>query len=210
MARLSRPRETPPDGFWFLVPESTTRIEGWDLTELVTRVIEHREWRLKVPQDREATQLEVERQICMCQFPGICQAEPGEDYQPIIDRARDFSTETVMAASKTALEFLKDGTQLVDKAQAERRAAICRGCRLNRQSPSWACSVLCATLEALVPAGRREPGLNLCGVCSCSLPAKILLPEHVFQPANDALGLRFPSYCWQNRPLTDGQEKDAQ
>lgn len=200
MAVLCHPNTAPPDGWWFVVPESGVHIDGWTLTELTERVMAHRDWTKKVVQSFDETKLEIERQICSGMPEGVCRAEPGENYKPYKDMARGFTTELVMGASRTALEFLKNGGELVSKSESERRAAICRGCRFNRQSPSWICSSLCAALDALIPKGRRENGLLICGICSCTAAAKVLLPLEVMQPDAEARELTFPPHCWMAKP----------
>jgi len=196
MATLNHPNQAPPDG-WFYVCSTGKRIDAWDLTELTELVAAHYEWKGVPYGSKDNLKLEIQRQICSAMPKGICQAEPGEDYQPFNDQARDFTREQIMSASAATLEWLKSGI-LEEKQESERRAAICRACRFNRPSPSWVCTALCATLEALVPAGRRENGLSICGICSCSNSAKVIAPINVIKSSNEGRNLRFPEYCWQH------------
>lgn len=204
MAKLLRPGEGPPDG-WFFITKTGIRIEGWDLTELVSRVAEHYAWKNVPFGTREELRATIERQICSGLPPGHCRAEPGEHYQPFDDKSRDFTAESVMAASAAVLEWAKT-RKFVSPEESFRRAEICRSCRFNRPSPSWVCSTLCATLTALVPEGRRENGLSICGICSCSTLAKGLAPMEVVRASNAGRDLVFPPHCWQNEEVVSTNE----
>lgn len=197
MALVKSLRESPPDDWRYLEPVTELWIKGDFFGELIDRVCEHRQHRQISPWDRANVELIVQRQICATAPRGVCKPEPGEVYQPFDDKARSLSREMVLSASNAALTWMKGGGELVPKAEAERRAKICRGCPLNRPSPSWVCSVLCKTLDELVPAPRREPGLSICGICACSLAAKVLMPEAVVKVSNAGRNLRYPDYCWQ-------------
>jgi hypothetical protein len=201
MATLARPSEAPPDG-WFYICSTGKRIDGWDLTELTELVAAHYEWKGVNYGSKPELRLEIQRQICSGLPKGHCQPEPGENYAPFEDQARNFDREMILSASKATLEWLKTGI-LEEKTESERRAAVCRTCRFNRPSPSWVCSALCATLDALVPVGRRENGLSICGICACSLPAKVIAPKVVVDASNAGRDLRFPHWCWQGEDSTN-------
>lgn len=203
MPRLNHPNEAPPDG-WFFVARTGLRIDGWDLFELIERTALHYEHKGIEFGSKDDLRREIEAQICSAMPPGVCRGEPGEEYHPFHDASRDFTRESVLAASAASLAWLKTGL-LEEKTESARRAAICRTCRFNRPSPSWVCSALCATLEQLVPAGRREPGLSLCGICSCSLTAKVIAPMAVIAASNAGRNLAFPSFCWQGEDSTNPQ-----
>lgn len=206
MALLKFPHTTPPDGFIYTQPETGTRIEGDTLAECIERVVAHREWKGLERADKGLASQDIQRQICMGMPKGVCQAEPGEDYQPFKDNSRDFTAASVMAASETLIRHVINGGELVSVEESERRASICRGCRFNRNSPSWVCAKICATLDKLVPKGREQPGLQICGICSCSTKLKTLIPLAVLLPANERRGLIFPSYCWQ-APNPSGEKE---
>jgi hypothetical protein len=50
-------------------------------------------------------------------------------------------------------------------------------------------------LDTLVPASRRENGLAICGICGCSLSAKVLMPITTILGEYQSK-FRFPDYCW--------------
>jgi hypothetical protein len=161
------------------------------LHELVEVVLQHRQWRSLARATYEEVRLDIERQICEGMPPGFCHAEKGEEYQPFEDKARGITLESLLDASAAAIRFIKSGGQMVSREESQRRAEICRGCRFNRPSPCAVCTPAFKAIEGLIPRDRMEPGLSACGICGCSLAAKVLLPLHPD-------GLRYPPICWQH------------
>lgn len=198
MARLCRPHEAPPDDFIYTQPDTGGRWTGENLSQLVGFVLEHRKWRGLKPDDYDGVRLDIERQICSGMPQGVCQAEEGENYQPFDDKARGLTVESLMDASGAALRFIQSGGALVDKAESERRANICRGCRFNRPSPCAICTPAFKLMTALVPSGRIELGLSACGLCGCSLQVKVLLPIETILSQDASQPYRFPQHCWLN------------
>lgn len=202
MARLNRPNESPPDDFFYVQPETGGRWTGETLKGLVDIVLEHRIYRSLARATFEEVRLDIERQICGAMPPGVCSGEPGEDYRPFEDKARQMTIESIVEFSGAAFRFIQSGGKMVEKSESERRTAICRGCRLNRPSPCIICSPALATIEMMIPSNRIEPGLSACGICGCSLKAKVLLPLATIHSQDADKKYRFPAYCWLN---TDGQ-----
>jgi hypothetical protein len=204
MAVLKDRWTTPPTsatagGWEYLQFETATRITGWDEVELIDKVIQHRTWKGLLPVEREAVRLDIERQICLGLGPDKCKAEKGEDWHPIIDQARVITSEKIISASKAVFAWLEGGGKFVDKKESERRADICRRCKLNHQPGSCSCSPLYVLIESLVPKERREPHVFVCGVCGCALTAKIVLPENALEASEEGRDLHFPSWCWRHR-----------
>lgn len=195
----------PPNGWEFVEAVSGTKIHGDFRQELVTRVIEHRVWlnhyRFLNPPletDPALVTLEVERQICLG-LEEHCNPEPGETVVPVKDKFRELTSEKIMAFSHTVFAFLKDGAAMCSGEESQRRAAICRGCKFNRLSGTCVCTLVWKMLDALVPRDRREGGLKVCGICGCTLAAKVILPAAAIAASNQGLSLNFPSWCWQKQ-----------
>lgn len=205
MALLRHPRTTPPDGFRFCQRETESRFTAETLGELADMVIEHRRYKGLTPTDKPAVELEIQRQICEGQFPGVCHAENGEDYRPLVDQSRSLNPDKVVEFSKAMYRFVESGGEIVPKAESERRARICRGCQYNRPS-ACVCTPLYKLLDALVPASRREPGMLVCGICGCANTVKVLMPMGTIQGEQANKKLTYPHYCWIGEK-TDGEEK---
>ena len=204
MAILRSKNTTPPDGWRYTQFETGAKFESRFLGELVEMVSEHRKYKGLTPTDAATVELEIQRQICAYMFPEICIGENGEDYRPIVDQSRSLNPDKVVDFSRSMYAFIEAGGEMVPKAESERRAAICRGCALNRPS-ACVCTPLFKLLDALVPSARREPGMLICGACGCANSVAVTLPLSTIKHGKD---LRFPSHCWQSA-TPDGQKEKA-
>lgn len=194
VAVLTQKNTAPPDGFKYLQPETGLWITGDFLSELVERVAAHRAHKQISPWDAASVEKEVVNQICAAAPPGVCRGEPGEDYRPLVNNIRRLSLAKIALATDTLVQWLKAGMAMVDKGESHRRAEICRACPMNQIPSACVCTPFWKMIDALVPADRNEPGLHVCGICSCSLRAKILVPLSV--ALESAAGLRMPPNCW--------------
>lgn len=195
MALLNHLHSEPPDGWRYLQRETGVWVKAELLDELVAQVIAHRQHKGLTPTDTNSVLLEIQRQLCLGAPKGVCRPEKGEDYQPLKDEARKLDLKAISAASATLIAWLKSGMGMVYKELSKARADTCRGCQFNRPVPNCVCTPFWKIIDALVPKDRREPGLSVCGICKCSLAAKVLAPANVVRegmPTN----LRLPSWCW--------------
>lgn len=210
MAFLKQRNTTPPDGFCYIQMETKTWIYGDFLRELVDRVMEHRAYKGITPADRESVERDVQRQMCDGLTKSECQPEPGEKYQPYVDMSRSLSLTKVVSFTESMFQHMKDGFELVDKAEAYRRAEICRGCKFNKMAGACVCTPFFKLVDALTPADRKEPGLSLCTICGCSLQAKVLMPDDVITAPSETVGLRMPDYCWITPLLKEAHARKTQ
>ena len=198
MAKLCRPNEEPPDGWIYTQPDTGARWKAETLHKLVELVIAHRAWKELPRTFYPDVRNDIEQQICSGLPPGHCIADPGENYQPFDDKMRTISMDQMVEFSKASFRFIESGGQLVSAEESHRRAGICRGCRFNRPSPCIVCTPVFKLIDAMIPEVRKEPGLSACGICGCSLRAKILLPMKTIRDADEPNHLRFPPHCWLN------------
>lgn len=201
MALLRNPRQTPPDGYRYVQRETGARFTAMNHIDLTDMVIKHRLHHGFQPTDCETVWLEIQRQLCEFMFPEICAAENGENYQPIVDQSRSLNPDKVVDFSRSMYAFIESGGEMVPKSESERRAAICRGCPLNRPS-ACICTPLFKLLDSFVSTTRREPGMEICGACGCANSVSILLPLATIHHDKN---LRFPDFCWQSGTHPDGK-----
>lgn len=194
VAVLTHKNTTPPDGFKYLQPETGLWITGDFLSELVERVAAHRQHKGIEPADLAGVERDVVNQLCAAAAPGVCTGEPGEDYQPLQNNIRQLSLAKVATATEVLIDWLKAGLQMVPKEEAKRRAEVCRGCPYNAVPSACVCTPFWKIIDSIVPADRNEPGLNVCGICSCSLRAKVLVPMAI--AVESTAGLTMPPNCW--------------
>lgn len=198
MAKLNDNRTAPPGGWRYVQPETGAELIASSHPELLERVELHRRYKKVGSLDLAQITADVEKQICMRLEPRFCRAEPGEDFRPIPDHPGGLTVSKVTAASIAFVAFIKGGAQVVEKAESERRAAICRGCAFNRNPDGCgACSTLFSLMEAAIPTSRMESGLKACGACGCALKAKVLMPQAVIDESNRGRGIVYPEHCWQ-------------
>lgn len=198
MAVIAQKHQTPPDGWVYTQRETNARMQHETLVELVDMVIAHRQHKGLQPIERAAVQLDIERQICIAQFPGVCVPEPGEDYKPLRDISRTLTLSKIESFSFAAFEFVKSGARLVDKETAQRRASVCHGCKFNFIPNACMCTPLWTFIASLIPQDRKINGLHVCAICGCSLQAKILMPENVLAESEEGQRYEWPSWCWRN------------
>lgn len=193
MALIKGFRDVPPGGWRYVQPETGVRFYSDTFEELFSQVRVHRAYK-GFPTDTLSE--DIQRQLCTGLTPEHCKAEEGEDYRPVVDVTSSLTTEMALSVSKAIVAFLATGGEFVDKGEAERRAAICRGCPFNKPAKLCSCSFAYKAIESLIPADRRHPGISVCMVCGCSLQAKANLPLSVIAASLPA-GMQLPSWCWQ-------------
>jgi hypothetical protein len=108
-----------------------------------------------------------------------CAAQPLEcvDVDPLRPRRKRLTLDDVVRGAKVLLAFKRGGSRLVDAAEAERRAAICKRCPLNSgyQRPCAVCQELADVVRSIT-GGRQtsaDRSLHVCHVCGCSLKAAV-------------------------------------
>lgn len=196
MALLGSLTTHPPDGWKYLQRETGVWIYGDIYSELVEHVIAHRRHKGLTPIDPDTVGKEVQRQICLGAFPGVCNAEQDETYVPFKDIGRSLSLDKIEAFSRTLLAWLASGTGFVSKEESSARAATCRSCPFNKTAPACVCTAFFKAINAMIPADRNEDGLKICTLCGCSLKAKVLAPLSVVREGNPP-NLNLPEWCWQ-------------
>jgi len=195
VGRYIQPNTEPENGWQYVQPETGEWIDcrGENFAALIERVVQHRRYKGLKPDDHAAVQVDIERQLCLGIKNG-CRPEPGDI--EVKDQFRGITGDSIIAASRALFSFVKSGGQLVEKTESERRAAICRGCKFNRLSGTCMCNAVFALIKSIIPSSRIEPGLKACGVCGCSLEAKVLVPPDVLRDSEPTPGYAYPSWCW--------------
>lgn len=199
MAYLRYRSTTPPGGWVFYQKETAFTIKGENEGQLIDLVIQHRQYKSLLPQEREAVRLDIERQICTKLGSGECRSEGASDTWVPRNPERNVVTMSgVLAFSKAAFAFIKSGGAMAPMEEVQRRAEICRACPLNQELTGCACNSFYKTIESIVSADRRLPGLHVCRACDCSLVAKVNLTDEQVRVSNEGRKITWPgSACWQ-------------
>lgn len=197
MAHLRHPNTVPPGGWVYVQMETKARLEDENIHQLVTKVVSHRTYKGLPRISRDEVREDVEQQICSGLAGGECQAAPNEDFRPTEDRLHVITLAQLMTFSASLIEWLASAAGIVDEAETQRRAEICRGCRFNKVAGSCSCGPLYKLLDSMLPRSRRVPGLHICAACGCVLSVKVLAPGNVIAASNAGRGINWPAHCWQ-------------
>ena len=187
----------PPGGWRYTQPETGFAFSSSTLRVLVSKVREHRAANNLPPGDPQA---DIEAFVC-AQLPvgaESCQAEIEGDYSNIALKTK-FTMDDVKRFIQAAVAALGD-RGLTDEKTADSRAHICAACPLNMPVKGcWRCAGLADWMFRLIGSRRTAHGSRLqqCGVCGCSIKAKIWLPQDVAQKVSE--GYKFPTWCWLNK-----------
>lgn len=193
MALLKSSREVPPGGWKYVERETGQRFESDDYDHLVASVRRHREYKGLPVDDLDTL---IQSQICLGLTTEECRPQPGETFRPVTNLTQRLTADMALSANKALLVWLKGGMDLVDKAEADRRAAVCRTCPFNTPASGCSCHGIYRMIEFLTPTARRQPGLSVCMCCGCSLQAKVNLPAEAVR-ASLSKEVSLPPWCWQ-------------
>jgi hypothetical protein len=148
-----------------------------------------------VPHDIDQQVLE---SVCRL-APHACKYTEGSRPQEITIK-KGYTVSDVKAFLKAVEGTIKSGG-VVDQETAEERTNICMKCPYNQKLPGCeGCSGI-ANLVFSVIGGRKTKNmgeLKQCGVCGCSLRAKVWVPQETIkqtaQIQNNSAD--FPDWCW--------------
>lgn len=144
----------------------------------------------------------IEEQCCL-DLPEEC-----TDPDPSIPKKTQLTLWDVVRGSQVMMSFVANGSQIVDRAEAERRAEICTKCVYNSAFLK-PCGGICAELKNVVSSiidhqgTRFDAQLKSCNICSCFLQASIWLRlEDQCKGVTDEMRQQFSyvkekSGCWK-------------
>lgn len=159
-------------GYHYKDPNSGMHIYGTTFAMVVNRVVEHR--RANGYPIGLGLEDEIEEQLCLS-YPNECSDAPEG-----IPRKKELTLSDVVAGTRVMMSFERNGSQLVSREEAERRAKICLGCPYNA-SFIKPCSGICQELKNIVDWITERQGtqydskLYSCNICGCFLQAAIWL-----------------------------------
>jgi len=119
----------------------------------------------------------------------------------------DLDWRDIWNGTKVMASFIAGGRQTVDRAEAERRAAICFLCSRNAKY-SRPCGGDCTELAELIVSVVGGEGtsidldLHACSVCKCSNKAQVWVPiEHLKRGVTPEMMVLFPQKCWKKQEI---------
>lgn len=178
-------------GFFYHVEATNTVFVNMGWVELYRKVKAH----------LKGNNIEVPINLSLIMHAAFCQ------YRPDLCLERDPEQEKKVSAWQMMNRFFQSAVvpylngSLVGQEEADRRAAICAACPMNKDRVTEFC-VSCAT-RGLVSAANQfltskhtpsDPALNHCGVCQCDLKMKVWCPkEPMDEPEYRS---QWPEHCW--------------
>lgn len=131
MSKLN-PNLFPPGGYHFVGPDHI-RHEANDLPALVSKVLAYRRLNRLSEQSKEEIEKEIVEFLCK-KYPHVCTSNSGGTVEQPAEKYREVHANLT---NRVLAWIFKSGTEkkipLVSQSIAEKRAAICRGCPMNRE-----------------------------------------------------------------------------
>lgn len=192
------PEDTEGHSFRYLHPETGHTSFARDWWTWGSKIREHREGNnLPIPDNMMAI---AEDQLCGSIPPERCIYEVG-DKPPVNVQGLSLAKvkSWVIAIANRALA----GAPMVDKSEAERRAAICVSCPYNIVPESGCGSCQQKLVEMLTPGIRarstsQDERLKSCAVCGCWNRVAVWFPLDILQKSATPEQLNsYPDFCWR-------------
>ncbi len=184
---LSRKDYIPPGGFKCKCPTTEDIISGADFLDLVEKCNKHIVEKGNVPPPNLAAEVS----------SSICERLPGYTHCKPCDRVKQtIGFMSIVRWVKAMYEFSKDGFQLVEQEEADRRASICAKCPFQIETAGcWGCKGIAGLVPLIAGAKTTpyDPQLKACGVCGCYNAVAVHLPTN----KQGSEGLTFPEWCWK-------------
>lgn len=191
--------DVPPRGYQYVDPDTGHTITGNSYSQWQSRIVDHRRANNLPPLDP----LVAEDQNCGKLDAGSCQMYC-ESTDPAIRsvHAIGLHWSDIVRGTKTIASFKLAGSPLVSQEEANRRAAICAKCpfKVNYTQPcGYMCGELFELVNSLVGGAKTDhiEQMEACGVCHCSLPAKVWLPLPILEKfETPEISAAYPDFCW--------------
>lgn len=191
--------QIPPRGFIFRDPDTGHVTQAFSYNLWQDRIAVHRAGNGLPPIDP----LEAEDQNCSLLGPAC------ERYCDTVDpneKPVDGVTlhwRDIVRGTLTLAAFKLAGSPMVSEVEANRRADICATCKFNvdfAKPCGGLCDELLEVVNSVVGGARTRQGDNLraCGVCSCSLAAKVWIDlPSLRKYETEEIRSQYPKeWCW--------------
>ena len=174
----------PPGGrYFYLVPETGVRLEGFVMSSLESQIRAHYiSNKLECPKDILTL---IEDHMCRYMPKGFCHGRNEGDPLPKV---------VILNEIKKATNELAAGNPRVNIGVARSRAVICSGCVKNDKSMCPTCIGLVGWAQRLAGAsiGGMADCLGVCSVDATALPAKVHMTNVPDSP-------EYPGNCWRKK-----------
>lgn len=178
---ILKDRATTPPGNWSYRDVDGTELTANTLPDLVARTLEHR-----IDKGLPTADLWAIVEDGVCRQKGV-RCKPANPPSP--EGVRQVEAGDLLRFLQTMKGWVQEG-QMVDQAEAERRAEICAGCTKNvPYTGCLGCSGIFAILFQLIGdrKTRMDENLQSCAVCGCENKVSVYVPLEILQKASGDL-----------------------
>lgn len=195
MKRPKRITDTPRNDWQYKQPETGMPFKEQHYNTLQCKVWEHRS---SLPE----LNMDVSGGWEVRLWNDVCLQNQHVECEEVSDPGKTLGMGDIFRFLRNMAEWIKGGMQLVHEQEAERRASLCTSgagglpCPYNKSlKHCWGCHGAGKLLDEAVGNRRTsvDATLESCTYCSCTLKAKVWLPNEAIQvdhPENT------PSFCW--------------
>lgn len=203
LLKIIKHNVSPPDKFFYIVPEDRWKIETFAISDLLSQVKAHYERNsYTLPDNWQAV---IEDQNCQRLSGEWCQYETGEDFMDGVN-AR-FGIEDIVNGTRVLASFTLDGANVVSQELAESRANTCSRCYMNLAVPGCASCYQLLNVVAMVTGTRgtsEDANLKSCAICHCSNKAQVWIPAANLAAGTTAEQMRQfgrVGFCWKRKEI---------
>jgi hypothetical protein len=191
---IIRDLEQPPGGWRYTVPETGLVLRAATPKSLKAKIASHLSANaIDIPDDEEldhriCTQMGLDERFC-----GKPPPKPMQGVHP------GLSPHLANHFMRTMLQVVYD-RKFVDRAEADRRLAICNACPMACGiGGCWHCNGLFTTVKKLIrkDVGRSAPGKEWCGACGCNCELKSLIDNDTLDKAEGKDKPAYHESCWR-------------
>lgn len=196
MLRLLRRDVVPKDGWTYVQQSTGMTIKAKSWNELLRRI---RNYRVAngIPLGPNFEE-QIGEDVCRQQGWGspIC-----ENQEPPTVEKRQLGTMDVVNFLKVLKHWLFHKPELVDPAEADRRAAICAVCPYNVEATGcFGCTNIAGMMFDVIKerSTPHDGQLKNCQVCGCVNRAQVWVPKETLdQGVSPEMREEFPEHCWK-------------
>lgn len=193
---ITRDIEQPPGGWRYTVPETGTEITAASALTLRTKIRKHMVANsIPVPDDFDDWINHL-----ICQQTGLGSPFCGGATAKRVAGMPRLSLAMASRFIRSVIQVIKD-RKLVDRAEAERRIAICNACPLATSIGGCrGCSSAFRQIERALAKSpiTTTPEKEFCGACGCLLRAKVMIPNDTLNKVEASERPPYAEGCWRN------------
>jgi hypothetical protein len=187
--------ESPPGGWRLTVPQTGVTLTAPYAKSLKVKVRKH----LDANDHEEPDDFDEWFDNAVCEESGHGDPFCGDPAAPVTEQQKFITPSKAKRFLRTILALLQE-RKLVDRAEAERRAAICAQCPLAGHIGScWGCYAIYRKIRRMLKGAPidMDSQKRWCLACGCYLPGKLWLTNEGLDKAEAGDRPDYAARCWR-------------